>query len=182
MTSPLRTEYTTTILPALKEELKITNVHAVPRVVKVVVGAGIGTLHVQQKKDYAKVITHLAKMVGQKPALRLSRMSISNFKLREGQPVGLVATLRGNRMYDFLSSLVNVALPRVRDFRGISPHGFDGRGNYTLGLREHYIFPQVPVEDDVPAFGFQITVVTSARTDAEAHLLLKKLGFPFRDR
>lgn len=182
MPSLLQTEYTKTIRPALKKELGITNDLAVPKVSKVVVNVGIGSIIRNRGKDYSKIVEHLAKITGQQPSLRNSRVSISNFKLREGEPVGLTVTLRGPRMYDFLTKLVNVALPRVRDFRGIPPKSFDARGNYSLGIREHYVFPETIVDDEVPAFGFQVTVVTTAKSPEHSRALLKMFGFPFRDR
>ena len=182
MASPYRTQYATKILPALQQQLGRTNALDTPRLQKVVINAGIGTLTRAKGKDYGKVEQHLTAIAGQKVALRLSKKSIANFKLRENEPVGLVATLRGDRMFDFVNKLVNVALPRVRDFRGIPPTSFDGKGNYSLGIRDHYVFPEVNVEDDIPSFGFQITVVTTAKTAEEGRALLKMLGFPFRDR
>ena len=182
MASTLQIEYQKNVLPALQKALGRTNVLAVPRITKVIVNAGIGSVIRNRGKDYSKVEEHLRIITGQHPALRKSRKSISNFKLRENEPVGLTITLRGERMFDFLTKLVNVALPRVRDFRGISPKSFDPQGNYSLGIREHYVFPEPPVEDDVPAFGFQVTIVTTAKTPEEGRMLLSALGFPFRDR
>jgi large subunit ribosomal protein L5 len=182
MATTYRSQYATKILPELQSQLGRSNAYDVPRLVKVVVNAGIGSIVRSRGKDYSKIEQHLKAITGQKVALRNSRKSIANFKLREGEPVGLTATLRGDRMFDFLNKLVNVALPRVRDFRGISPSAFDKNGNYSLGLRDHYVFPEVSVEDDVPAFGFQVTVVTTAKTPEEGRALLKMLGFPFRER
>lgn len=176
-----RSNYQTKILPELQKQLGRTNAHDVPHITKIVINSGIGGLTVA-KKDTSKIAQHLTQIAGQKIAVRKSRLSIANFKLREGLDVGMMATLRGQRMFDFLNKLVNIALPRVRDFRGISPKAFDAQGNYSIGLREHYVFPEVSVEDDVPAFGLQVTICTTAKTPEEGRALLKLLGFPFRDR
>ena len=170
--------YRSTIVPQLQTELKLSNRMAVPRVEKIVVNAGLGKPLVAQPKNLEAFTGAFRKIVGQ-PLVTKARKAISAFKIREGQIVGLAATLRGKRMYDFLDKLVNVALPRARDFRGIPRSGFDGRGNYSLGLREHVIFPEMAQEEVASTFGLQVTVVTTARNDEEAFALLKKFGFPF---
>ena len=177
----LKELYQKTILPELKTELGLSNDLAVPRIEKVVVNAGLGRVLTQEPKRLDLIIDHFAKIVGQKPVATRARQAISAFKIRAGQIVGLSCTLRGRRMYEFLDKLVNVALPRSRDFRGLSKTGFDGHGNYTCGIREHIIFPEMVQEEALGAFGFEITVVTTASTNEQAYRLLKKLGFPFRE-
>ena len=171
--------YRSTIVPQLQTELKLSNRMAVPRIEKIVVNAGLGKPLVAQPKNLEAFTGAFRKIVGQQPLVTKARKAISAFKIREGQIVGLAATLRGKRMYDFLDKLVNVAPPRARDFRGIPRSGFDGRGNYSLGLREHVIFPEMAQEEVASTFGLQVTVVTTARNDEEAFALLKKFGFPF---
>lgn len=166
----------------LKEELSLPNILAVPRIEKIVVNTGIGKLLQQQPKDLDKFIDILKKITGQRPVLRPARKAVSAFKVREGQVVGLSVTLRGRRMYDFFDKLVNAALPRSRDFRGLSRSGFDGKGNYSLGLREHLIFPEMVTEESqVGNLGLEISIVTNSRSNEHAYQLLKKLGFPFKD-
>jgi len=174
-------QYKKTVLPELRKELVLSNDLAAPRLVKVVVNAGIGRLLQQQPKELDNLIATFARIVGQRPVSRKARKAISAFKIREGQIVGLSATLRGKRMYEFVDKLVNSALPRTRDFRGISPSGFDHHGNYSLGLREHIVFPEMSGEDVAGVFGLEVTVVTTAKTREQAFKLLKKLGFPFKD-
>ncbi|KKW29779.1 MAG: 50S ribosomal protein L5 [Parcubacteria group bacterium GW2011_GWA2_52_8] len=152
--------YRSTIVPQLQTELKLSNRMAVPRIEKIVVNAGLGKPLVAQPKNLEAFTGAFRKIVGQQPLVTKARKAISAFKIREGQIVGLAATLRGKRMYDFLDKLVNVALPRARDFRGIPRSGFDGRGNYSLGLREHVIFPEMAQEEVASTFGLQVTVVT----------------------
>lgn len=166
------------IVPELQKELGIKNVMAVPKVQKVVVSAGIGML-MRNSKDFSHVEEAMAKLTGQKPLLINARKSVSNFKLREGMPNGLQVTLRGKRMWDFLERLVKMALPRVRDFRGINAK-LDGRGNYSLGLAENSIFPEVEEQEINKVHGMQVTVTTSAENDEAGKLLLTKLGFPFK--
>lgn len=175
----LQEHYKKEILPALMKELELGNALAVPRVEKVVVNVGIGRLLQQQPKALDPVVAAVARITGQKPVMRKAKKAISAFKIREGQIVGVSVTLRGARMYDFLDKLVNVALPRTRDFRGISRRGFDGKGNYSLGIREHLVFPEMAQEEMDLTFGLQVTVATSAGADEPAYLLLKKMGFPF---
>ena len=167
------------VAPALVKQFGYTSPMAVPRVAKVVVNMGVGDA-VSDQKLLDQAAEELATIVGQKPAIRRARKSIANFKLREGMPIGCTATLRGRRMYEFLDRLVNLALPRVRDFRGVSGRAFDGRGNYTLGVREHLIFPELNVAKVQKVKGMNVCIVTTARTDEEAKALLAGLGMPFQ--
>ncbi|MEK7145987.1 MAG: 50S ribosomal protein L5 [Patescibacteria group bacterium] len=177
----LKEKYDKEIAPALKKELGRKSTMAVPRVQSISVSSGIGSMVVAGLKDYEFIEQNLAAITGQKPALRKARMAISNFKLRAGIPVGLVVTLRGKRMYDFLSRFLNIALPRVRDFRGISVKSLDDTGNYSVGLKDSTIFPEVKLDTLTKNFGLQINVKTTAKNKKEAYSLLKSLGFPFRD-
>lgn len=154
---------------------------AVPMPSKITVNVAIGSLLSSAgSKDYSPIVTTIAQITGQKPIVRKSRKAISNFKLRLGMPVGICTTLRGNHMYDFLNKLINVVLPRVRDFRGVSKKAFDGHGNYNIGLKEYTVFPEIRPDDVVKNHGVQVTIVTSAGTDEKGYLLLKELGFPFK--
>lgn len=171
--------YRSEIVSKLTEEFGYTNLHQVPRLDKIVVNMGIGEAS-QNPKLMERATEELAAITGQKPVVRRARKSIANFKLREGQPVGCSVTLRGLRMWEFFDRLVNVALPRVRDFKGISAKGFDGRGNYTLGIREQIIFPEVDYDRVERITGMNVTVNTTAKTDAEGRSLLRHLGMPFR--
>lgn len=173
--------YKKTILPKLKVELAVANDLAVPRLEKVVVNVGIGKFLQQNPKGLDTVVEAISKIVGQKPVVRKAKKAISAFKIREGQIVGLAVTLRGQRMYEFVDKLVNATLPRSRDFRGISRQGLDGKGNYSLGLREHIVFPEISGEDVSQTFGLEISVVTTTKDDNSAYQLLKQLGFPFKD-
>jgi len=171
----LKEKYTKELAPQLQEKLGLKNKMMVPKLEKVVINSAFGIV----EKDVQKsIVEDLAKLSGQKPMLCKSRKSISNFKLREGMVIGAKVTLRGARMYDFVERLVNSALPRIRDFRGIPNRGFDGRGNYTLGLKEHTIFPEM-VDSGGSEMGMDISFVTTARTNAEARELLVALGMPF---
>ncbi len=163
----------------LLEEFRFKNDHQVPRVVKVVVNVGIGDASRNQKL-LDSVVAELASISGQKPVITRARKSISNFSLREGVPVGVSVTLRKGRMYEFLDRLISAAIPRVRDFRGVPTRSFDGRGNYTLGVKEQIIFPEIEYDAVEKVHGMDITVVTSTDQDAEAYALLRELGFPFR--
>ncbi|MFN8509853.1 MAG: 50S ribosomal protein L5 [Deinococcaceae bacterium] len=175
----LKERYFGEIRAQLKEQLGYDSVMAVPRIEKVVLNQGLGS-----SKDDSKALERAAKEMSlialQKPLITKAKKSISNFKLREGQSVGLKVTLRGERMYVFLEKLLNVALPRIRDFRGVNPNAFDGRGNYTLGVREQLIFPEITYDMVDSVRGMDIAVVTSAKTDEDAKALLMALGFPFR--
>jgi large subunit ribosomal protein L5 len=171
--------YRSEIVPKLAQEFGYKNTMQVPRLEKIVVNVGVGQA-TQNPKLLEKATEELAAITGQKPLVRKARKSIANFKLRQGQSIGAMVTLRGDRMWEFLDRLVNVALPRVRDFKGVSPKAFDGRGNYTLGLREQIIFPEVDYDAIEKITGLNVTVCTSARSDAEGKALLAHLGMPFR--
>jgi len=175
----LKDRYQDEIVPALRESLQIENIMQVPKVQKVVVNIGVGEA-LDNAKALDAAVEDLTKIVGQKPVITQARKSIANFKLREGRSIGVKVTLRGERMWSFLDRLMNVALPRVRDFRGISPNSFDGRGNYTLGLREQLVFPEIDYDKIDKIRGLEVSIVTSARTDEEGRELLSMLGMPFR--
>jgi large subunit ribosomal protein L5 len=175
----LRQQYAETIVPKLKEEFGYKNVNQIPKISKVVVNIGLGEATTNPKL-LDRAMEELALITGQKPILRRAKKSVSNFKLREGQAIGCTVTLRGTRQWEFLDRLLNVALPRVRDFSGVSPKAFDGRGNYTLGVREQTIFPEVDYDKVEKVTGMNVTLVTTAETDAEAKALLTHLGVPFR--
>jgi large subunit ribosomal protein L5 len=177
--SRLRERYVKEVVPALKKEFGYTNQMAVPRIEKIVVNMGLGEATANVKiMDVAN--DELARITGQRPAVRRAKKSVAAFKVRQGMPIGSMVTLRGERMWEFLDRLVSIALPRVRDFRGVSPKGFDGRGNYTLGLRDQLMFPEIDyMRVDKPR-GMNVSVVTTARTDEEARKLLQFIGMPFR--
>jgi large subunit ribosomal protein L5 len=175
----LQERYRSEIVPKLSQEFGYRNTHQVPRLEKIVVNVGVGAA-TQNPKLLEKATEELAAITGQKPLVRAARKSIANFKLRQGQKIGAMVTLRGDRMWEFLDRLVSVALPRVRDFKGVSPKAFDGRGNYTLGIREQIIFPEVNYDAVEKITGLNVTVCTTARTDAEGKALLAHLGVPFR--
>ena len=179
MPARLLERYRKEIAPKLSQEFGYKNHHQVPRVEKVVVNIGLGQA-TQNAKLLEKATEELAAIAGQKPLVRKARKSIANFKLREGQAIGCMVTLRVDRMWEFLDRLMNVALPRVRDFKGVSAKAFDGRGNYTLGLREQIIFPEIDYDKVERITGLNVTVCTTARTDAEGRALLGHLGMPFR--
>jgi large subunit ribosomal protein L5 len=179
MTPRLLARYRTEIHPKLAQEFGFKNVHQVPRLEKIVVNMGVGEA-TQNPKLLEKAAEELAVITGQKPAIRKSRKSIANFKLRAGQAVGCTVTLRGHRMWEFFDRLVSVSLPRVRDFKGVSIRAFDGRGNYSLGIREQIIFPEVDYDKVERITGLNVTVCTTARNDAEGRALLQHLGMPFR--
>lgn len=174
----MREKYQKTIVPAFMEKHGIKNRMQVPRLIKIVVNCGIGEA-LADKKVIEKMSAQMAVITGQKPQVTRAKRAISTFKLRAGDAVGLRVTLRGTRMYDFLTKLVGIALPRVRDFRGIPTRGFDGRGNYTLGLKEHTIFPELEYGMVDKVRGFEVTFVTSAKTDEHGKILLTLLGLPF---
>jgi large subunit ribosomal protein L5 len=175
----MKERYQKEISPALMKALGLTNIMQIPRVTKVVVNIGLGEAMDNPKALDAAVID-LTTITGQKPVVTKARKSIANFKLREGRAIGTAVTLRGDRMWAFLDRLMNIVLPRVRDFRGVSPNSFDGRGNYTLGLREQIIFPEIEYDKVDKVRGLEITIVTSATTDEQAAALLQLLGMPFR--
>ncbi len=179
MATRLRERYQAEVLPALTEEFKYPNKMAVPRLRKIVINIGLGEAS-QNVKLLDGAVRDLGQVAGQKPVVTRARKSIANFKLRKNMPIGTMVTLRGDRMYEFFDRLVNVALPRVRDFRGVSTKSFDGRGSYTLGLRDQLVFPEVEYGKVEKVKGMNISIVTDARTDAEALALLRHLGMPFR--
>ncbi len=176
----LKERYRKEIAPALKERFNYRNVMEIPRLEKIVVNMGVGDA-VQNSKAMDTAVSELSAITGQRPVVTKAKKSIANFKIRKGMAIGCAVTLRGEKMYDFLDRLVNVALPRVRDFRGVSSKGFDGRGNYTLGVKEQLIFPEVDYDKVEKVRGMDITVVTTAKTDEEAKGLLAMMGMPFRD-
>jgi large subunit ribosomal protein L5 len=167
------------VVPALTKQFGYSSPMAVPRIAKVVVNMGVGEA-VAEPKMLDQAVEELASIIGQRPSIRRAKKSIANFKLRDGMAIGCSATLHGQRMWEFLDRLMNLALPRVRDFRGVSPKAFDGRGNYTLGIREHSIFPELNVSKIQKVKGLNVSIVTTARTDEEARTLLGGLGMPFR--
>ena len=175
----LKERYTNEIAPALKKALNLDNVMQVPRIKKVVVNIGVGEA-LDNAKALDAAVGDLVQITGQKPVIQKARKSIANFKLREGHAIGVKVTLRGERMWSFLDRLMNVALPRVRDFRGISANSFDGRGNYTLGLREQLVFPEIEYDKIDKLRGLEISIVTTARNDDESRQMLQLLGMPFR--
>lgn len=175
----LREHYLKSVIPALTKDFNYTNVMAVPKLEKVTVNIGLGEA-TQNPKMVDGAVNELGSIVGQKPVVTKARKSIAAFKLREGMSIGTMVTLRGDRMYEFLDRLMNVALPRVRDFRGVSNKSFDGRGNYTLGIRDQLIFPEIDYNKVEKTKGMNICITTTAKTDAEAQALLKLLGMPFR--
>jgi large subunit ribosomal protein L5 len=179
MKAPLKERYENQVVEALQKQFGYDNIMRVPRLEKVVINMGVG-----DGKDDAKLVdaaaADLATISGQKPAIRRARKSIANFKIREGMPIGCMVTLRGDRMWEFVQRLIHAALPRIRDFQGIPDKSFDGRGNYTVGLREQSLFPEINVDKVVRTRGMDITFVTSAKTDEEARALLGEIGLPFR--
>ena len=179
--SRMRQRYEKDVVPALKKEFGYSNVMAIPRLTKVVVNMGLGEA-TQNAKIVDTGADELARITGQKPVITRAKKSIAQFKVRKGMPIGTMVTLRGERMWEFLDRLISVALPRVRDFRGVSPRGFDGRGNYTLGLKDQLLFPEIDYMKVDKARGMNISVVTTAKTDEESRKLLQLLGMPFRNQ
>lgn len=175
----VKEHYDNQIRPQLKKQFGYTNDMQVPRIVKVVINMGLGEA-ANNAKAIDSGVKELATIAGQKPVVNRARKSIATFKLRKGQPVGTSVTLRGKRMFDFLAKLIHVALPRIRDFRGVSGRSFDGRGNYSLGVKEQLIFPEINYEQIDAVRGMDISIVTTARTDQEAHALLTAMGMPFK--
>jgi large subunit ribosomal protein L5 len=174
-------KYKKEVVPSLMKFFNFKSVMQVPKIQKIVLNIGVGQA-TQDPKILDDAAKELESIVGQKPAIRKAKKSISNFKLREGMNIGCMVTLRGAKMYEFLDRLINIAIPRIRDFRGVSDKSFDGRGNYTLGIKEHMIFPEVNVDKITRLYGMDITIVTSAKTDQQAYELLKALGMPFRKK
>lgn len=181
MATKLKTTYQETIVPQLMEQFQYKNIHQVPKLVKVTVNRGLGEA-AQNAKSMESSVKELATITGQKAVVTRAKKAIAGFKIRQGMPVGLMVTLRGDRMYSFLERLINLSLPRIRDFRGISPKSFDGRGNYTLGVREQLIFPEVEYDSIDQIRGMDISIITTANTDEEGRALLKAMGMPFRDQ
>ncbi len=179
MSARLKDRYQKEIAPAISKEFEITNPMAVPRLEKIVINMGMGEA-IANNKVLDTAADELRAVTGQKPVITKAKKSIASFKLRQGMPIGVMVTLRGDRMYEFLDRLITVALPRVRDFRGVSPRAFDGRGNYTLGIREQLIFPEIDFNKVDKTRGMNISIVTTARNDEQARALLKGLGMPFR--
>ena len=179
MSSRLREKYAKEVAPALQKEFGYANVMAIPKIEKVVVNMGLG-----EATSNAKIVDvggdELSKITGQRAVTTRAKKSIAQFKVRQGQPIGTMVTLRGSQMYEFLDRLISIALPRVRDFRGVSPKGFDGRGNFTMGLKDQIIFPEIDYDKIDATKGMNISFVTTAKTDEEGRALLKELGMPFR--
>ncbi len=175
----LKQLYKEKVLNELKEKFAYKNINEAPKIVKVVLNMGLGKA-IQDSKVMDEAVEEMTKIAGQKPVVTKSKKAISNFKLRENINIGCMVTLRNNRMYEFLDRLVNIALPRVRDFRGVLPKSFDGRGNYSLGIKDHTIFPEINADKVRVYKGMDISIITTAKTDAEALELLKLLGMPFR--
>lgn len=181
MVQRLKTIYEEQIVPKLTEEFGYKNIHEVPKVVKITVNRGLGEAS-QNAKALESSLKELAKITGQKPVVTRAKKAIAGFKIREGMPVGVMVTLRKERMYAFLDRLISVSLPRIRDFRGISPRSFDGNGNYSLGIREQIIFPEIDYDSIDQIRGMDISIITTAKTDEEGRALLREMGMPFRER
>jgi large subunit ribosomal protein L5 len=180
MTQRLKVTYQEKIVPKLIEQFGYTNILQVPKVTKITVNRGLGEAS-QNAKALESSLSELATITGQKPVVTRAKKAIAGFKIRQGMPVGVMVTLRSERMYAFLDRLINLALPRIRDFRGISPKSFDGRGNYSLGIREQLIFPEIDYDKIDQIRGMDISIITTANTDEEARALLKEMGMPFRN-
>lgn len=179
MSQRLKITYQETIVPKLKEQFGYTNIHQVPKVIKITVNRGLGEAS-QNAKALESSKGELSTITGQQPVVTRAKKAIAGFKIREGMPVGVMVTLRGDRMYAFLDRLINLALPRIRDFRGISGNSFDGRGNYSLGIREQLIFPEIEYDKIDQIRGMDISIITTAKNDEEGRALLKEMGMPFR--
>ncbi|MGI6513025.1 MAG: 50S ribosomal protein L5 [Syntrophomonadaceae bacterium] len=177
----IKEQYLNEMVPKLMEKFAYRNAMQVPKIEKVVLNMGVGEA-IQNPKSLDGAVADLTAISGQKPVITKAKASIAGFKLREGMSIGCKVTLRGDRMYDFLDKLINVALPRVRDFRGVSPKAFDGRGNYTLGIKEQLIFPEIDYDKIDKIRGLEVVIVTTAKTDEEARELLKLMGMPFREQ
>ena len=179
MAARLKERYKNEIVAALQKEFEMKNVMAVPRVEKIVLNMGVGREAQSNPKVFDQAVMELSTVSGQKPVITKAKKSIAAFKLRTGMPIGVSVTLRGDRMYEFLDRLINAVLPRVRDFRGVSPRAFDGRGNYTLGIKDQLIFPEIDFNKVDRTRGMNISIVTTARTDEEGRALLRQFGMPF---
>ena len=175
----LQVKYETVVVPALEKELGYKNINQVPRIDKIVVNAGLGDVK-DNAKSFNMAVDELGLITGQKPLVTTAKKAVANFKLREGMKIGAKITLRGEKMWEFLDRLISVALPRVRDFRGISPKSFDGKGNYSMGIKEQLVFPEIDYDKIEKVRGFDVCIVTSANTDSEAKALLEHLGMPFK--
>lgn len=178
MAARLKELYTKDVRKKIQDEFKIKNPMAVPKLEKIVLNMGVGEA-IQNAKIMDAAVDELSQITGQKPVITKAKKSIASFKLREGQSIGAMVTLRGEKMYEFLDRLINIALPRVRDFRGVPTRSFDGRGNYTIGIRDHLIFPEIDVAKVEKSKGMNITIVTTAKNDEQARFLLRELGMPF---
>lgn len=178
----LKERFNKEIAPKLKKDLKLDNMHSVPRFKKIVVNTGLGSIYTSGTKDFSEFIENFKIITGQKPVITKAKKSISNFKIREEMPNGLTVTLRGERMYDFLEKFVHVVAPRIRDFRGFSPKSFDGNGNYSAGITEHVVFPEINPDDIVKVHGLQICINTTAENDEHGYKLLEAIGFPFKKK
>ena len=176
---PLKEHYKTTVVPELKEKLGLNSVMAVPKVTKITLNMGVGEA-ANDKKHLESALDNLTVIAGQKPIVTKARKSVASFKIREGWPLGCKVTLRGNKMYDFMERLIKIAIPRERDFRGLNPKSFDQQGNYSFGIKEQIIFPEINYDKIDKVRGMDITIVTSARTDEEGRALLEAFNFPFR--
>jgi large subunit ribosomal protein L5 len=181
MTQRLKTYYQETIVPKLKEQFGYENIHQVPKVVKIIVNRGLGEAS-QNAKALESSLSELAVITGQKPVVTRAKKAIAGFKIRQGMPVGVMVTLRSERMYAFLDRLISLALPRIRDFRGVSPKSFDGRGNYSIGIKEQLIFPEIDYDSIEQIRGMDVSIVTTAQSDEEGRALLKEMGMPFRKK
>jgi large subunit ribosomal protein L5 len=181
MAQNFKKKYQEQIVPKLQEQFGFTNTHQVPKVTKITLNRGLGEASTNTKALESSV-AEIAKITGQKPVITRAKKAIAGFKLRQGMPVGVMVTLRGDRMYAFLDRFINLALPRIRDFRGISPNSFDGRGNYSVGIREQLIFPEIEYDQIDQIRGMDISIITSANNDEEGRALLKAMGMPFRDQ
>lgn len=180
MTTKLQEQYNTIIVPKLKEQFGYTNIHQIPKVSKVTINRGLGEAS-QNAKALESSRKELAVITGQKPVVTRAKKAIAGFKIRQGMPVGVMVTLRSDKMYSFLERLINLALPRIRDFRGISPKSFDGHGNYSLGIKEQLIFPEIDYDSIDQIRGMDISIITTANTDEEGRALLAAMGMPFRN-
>ncbi len=181
LTKDLKKRYVEDVIPALKEKFSYKNVHQIPKLEKVVINMGVGEA-VQNAKILDGAVEELTKIAGQRPVVTRAKKSIATYKLRAGMPIGCMVTLRGEKMYDFLQKLINVTLPRIRDFRGVSTKSFDGRGNYSLGIKEQLLFPEIKYDDVSVVKGMNISIITTANTDEEARELLAQLGMPFKKK
>jgi large subunit ribosomal protein L5 len=181
MAQKFKTNYQQNIVPKIQEQFGFTNIQQVPKVIKITVNRGLGEAATNAKALESSV-AEIAKITGQKPVITRAKKAIAGFKIRQGMPVGVMVTLRGDRMYAFLDRFINLSLPRIRDFRGISPKSFDGRGNYSIGIREQLIFPEIEYDQIDQIRGMDISIITTANNDEEGRALLKAMGMPFRDQ